>query len=135
MVLLLYLYVSLSKEVIFFHNVMKGNKQVPFSVITSRERARERRGEEGKREEIGVLHKDRKLNCHSSFHLYLFIVTEPYALSLFLCIFIRSTFSLYAVPLTSGAKNGQFLFRKQISEHQIFAFSIGNFFAILHAKG
>lgn len=35
-------------------------------------------------------------------------------------VFIPSTFSVFTVPLVSGAKGKQFIFRKQVSQHQIF---------------
>ncbi len=86
---------SVKRSYFFFH---KCNEREQTGTLQSHHQERE-----GERRRRGGWHKDGKLNCHSSFHLLIVReVGKPYPLSLFLCIFIPATFSLYTVPLISG---------------------------------
>lgn len=99
-----------------FHGIMKREQIGTLQNHPHRRRERERRGGNGYE---GGLHKDGNLNCHSSSHLYLSILTllgKTCPQSLFLCSFLL----IHLPPVYRGAFEARFITKKHISEHQNF---------------
>lgn len=112
---------------------MKGNKQVPFRLITRRGResreGRKKTRAAGERKEIRQI--SQRLKCKLS----LFIPPVSYCCgragkslsSVPVGVFCHPTLCLFTVPLVSGAKDGQFICRI----HLIFS---GSFFFVVATK-
>lgn len=99
---------------------MKGNKQVPFRLIPRR--GRERRGEDGRREGDkgdGTKMESYIVTLHSS-PLSFYCERSGETLSS-IPVFVYFQFHPpFPCILSLSYQDGQFIFRKQISEHQIF---------------
>lgn len=111
---------------LFFLFVMKGNKQVPFRLITRR--GRESREGRKKTRAVGERKEIRQISQRLKCKLSIFIPPVSYCCgrtgkslsSVPVVVFCHPTLCLFTVLLVSGAKDGQFICRN----HQIFYFFV-----------